>query len=1526
MAESLTISRQAPPVGSMNYALLREQGVNRLQELSGKQWTDFNIHDPGITVLEALAYAITDLGYRSSYKIQDLIALAPGDTQDIRNFFSAYEILTNRALTPEDYRKLLIDVQVTDPDTNIKAGVKNAWLMKAESSEIPFYVNTKGKALSYFPDPKIPNQQPIKLRGLYNVLLEFDENARFGDMNENIMTGTLQVTDNGCGLDPKLFYKNIVFEITLPRWDKPGVDWNDQSSIRSYINKQILIDFSGYPDNYLFNYSINPTTGAIENLYAVEDQDRDGQVLIPFANPLCLENLINDFLYNVTTGLVEEYQRKVKLIFRLVDEVRRTLMANRNLCEDFLNLSAVKVEEISMCGEIVIANDYDIEEVLANIYHEIGKFLSPTVYFHTLDEMIARGNTTDEIFLGPRLKHGFIDGAELEKATFRESIHVSDLYRIIMNVKGVIAVKKLQIANFPEETDAGIKTRSVKWCLELAFAKNFIPRLSVERSSVVIYKDVLPFEPDQAEVLRILAELKLLDPPQRLENPVLDIPIPQGEFKELDSYVSVQEDFPLVYGIGPEGLPDSATPLRKAQAKQLKGFLMFFDQLLANYFSQLSHVKDLFSLSQEKDNAGNYIIGRTYYAQTLINIVPDAAALYVNSQPVHVANLNLIAEDDALFETRRNRFLDHLLARFGETFTDYALLAYTLEGPRANDELIEDKLRFLNNYPQASSERAGAFDYENRCLLWNVENASGLEQRASLLAGIDPFDPSDLIAPLHVNIIDTAGGAPYSFTVDNILNVQIMTSVSTYNTLDEVMLAAEKTIVAGLFAENYFFFDSLGDPNVPIDPVNPPVSNAFFYKLYCHEEILAVSQNAVSQNIFIDIPTTQADIAAAMVAFREDYDRLPSSNRRDLDCALEDYLTVTTTPLAAGDGCPDRIRIDYILKNEVTALNPVADNILEYSVTVPIKPGEPMPDFIARVNASIHDLFLEFLLVAADRSNYRLEISGGDYVFSVIDTCKESIASSVEIAFNTNLAAFLPGPVRVYDEDGVEVLPAPSKTFSVGTSAEDNDKINIVMAPASVTVSALPVTYTGGKISKTFTVNNPTLTDLFFDEGRRRITVTGDLRGRVKVEDLITAVINSITYNLTVVQVAIVDFTGSYKTEITVKENFTGPYTTGDSLTNTFFVPVIAVVPGSPPTNLVLKGGVDEIAIDEFIEFIRAKFLGHEGMHLIEHILLRPTTKKKVFDPATITTLTENLTPQGDLFYLKTVTINAVNMPAKIFTAAGNVTTEIQPLQTILVKNSNNNLNDKSYTVLSVTPNGGDTDIKVKETISDNTVPFGDITFTKKVAVYDVDAPTKTITIDNVSIASELPVDTVIILKGSQDEKNDTRYQVFTATDDPFNLPNPQTDIVIKTVEIEHKDNFLLINQVSECEDCRYEDPYSFVASVILPFWRGRFSKMNFRNFFERTLRLETPAHIALNICWIGCEQMKEFEKRYKLWLYLHAQKVKDPVALSDAQHALIDILQNLRSVYPKGTLHDCELDDQLKNSIVLNRSTLGTI
>src|SRR5215211_3767909 len=120
MLKSVTIEKKPLLPESSDYELLRSKGIDYIRELGSSIWTDYNIHDPGITMLEALCYALTDLGYRTSLDIKDLLTDAPhiNTDYDRQAFFTARNILTINPWTVPDFRKLLIDID----------GVKNAWL------------------------------------------------------------------------------------------------------------------------------------------------------------------------------------------------------------------------------------------------------------------------------------------------------------------------------------------------------------------------------------------------------------------------------------------------------------------------------------------------------------------------------------------------------------------------------------------------------------------------------------------------------------------------------------------------------------------------------------------------------------------------------------------------------------------------------------------------------------------------------------------------------------------------------------------------------------------------------------------------------------------------------------------------------------------------------------------------------------------------------------------------------------------------------------------------------------------------------------------------------------------------------------------------------------------------------------------------------------------------------------------------------------------------------------------------------
>jgi hypothetical protein len=122
---------------------------------------------------------------------------------------------------------------------------------------------------------------------------------------------------------------------------------------------------------------------------------------------------------------------------------------------------------------------------------------------------------------------------------------------------------------------------------------------------------------------------------------------------------------------------------------------------------------------------------------------------------------------------------------------------------------------------------------------------------------------------------------------------------------------------------------------------------------------------------------------------------------------------------------------------------------------------------------------------------------------------------------------------------------------------------------------------------------------------------------------------------------------------------------------------------------------------------------------------------------------------------------------------------------------------------------------------------------------------------------------------------------------------------------------------------CSDDDPYSFRASVVLPYWPRRFQDLAFRRFFEDLIREQAPAHVQLKICWIDQVQMEGFERALHDWLNaLHSETFDSPL-LVEKQNALLQLLQQLRSVFPTSTLHDCD-DDDSGEPVRLGSTNLG--
>ena len=94
---------------TQDFELLKDEALQFIQEHGGWEWTNLNPSDPGVTILDQLCYALTELGYCNDFSINDILTAANGKLHLKNQFYLPEQILTTSPITFNDYRKFLID-------------------------------------------------------------------------------------------------------------------------------------------------------------------------------------------------------------------------------------------------------------------------------------------------------------------------------------------------------------------------------------------------------------------------------------------------------------------------------------------------------------------------------------------------------------------------------------------------------------------------------------------------------------------------------------------------------------------------------------------------------------------------------------------------------------------------------------------------------------------------------------------------------------------------------------------------------------------------------------------------------------------------------------------------------------------------------------------------------------------------------------------------------------------------------------------------------------------------------------------------------------------------------------------------------------------------------------------------------------------------------------------------------------------------------------------------------------------------
>jgi hypothetical protein len=581
MDEPLTIQKIETDQDT-DFESLYKSGIRKLQQLSGNTWTDYNEHDPGVTILENLCYALTELYSRTEIPIQDLLTRKNGKFAANENaLYGAGDILVNAPLTPGDYTKIIVD--------RIKE-VKNAWI-------IPYYGS----------NPETHDN--IGITGMYKVL----------------------------------------------------IDLKDDIPVNEYTQKKVLDD----------------ATQLLEN--------------------------------------------------------------NRMLTELFPLIKILDPISLYVSFNLYLNESVKPEETLALILFNLVNFMKPDIQSFSYDEMTAFGYTADQIFEGPKLRNGFIPDTQLtEKPAI---IYTDVLLKLIIEVPGVMSASSVSLnpaaPPFPLQNPVP-NERLQKRYKAFAHTTNKEPQgtypvledesilLNLPQSldTIKIFVKQAPCYYNKNLVISLYNQLRskkkangsfIFHPEE--ENSERSV----GRYVNPAAYYSMQNEFPAIYGIGKEKLGKRITEERKAQALQLKSYLLFFEQILADFMVQMDSIDDLFSIKKQE---------RTYFFQPLYS-VPDAPALLkgfngdpdnvynseggttylndcnnfkANEENEYIVGLKNLYEKTDPFTTRRNSFLDHLLARFNFEIHPSPTIADSVYNETAMTEM-EIKQEILNNIIEITSFR-----------------------------------------------------------------------------------------------------------------------------------------------------------------------------------------------------------------------------------------------------------------------------------------------------------------------------------------------------------------------------------------------------------------------------------------------------------------------------------------------------------------------------------------------------------------------------------------------------------------------------------------------------------------------------------------------------------------------------------------------------------------------------------------------------------------------------------------------------
>lgn len=467
--------------------------------------------------------------------------------------------------------------------------------------------------------------------------------------------------------------------------------------------------------------------------------DRSDKVKNVWITPVDDNKLGIQGLYDVSVQCVEDINDHEAQ--EINNDISDILNENRALCTDFRKITILGIDIIKISANITINSFAIAENILAQIYHKIETKLNQELRVYEYDE-IEQDNI--QIFTGPLQKTKFIKEEDLNQKT--NELYQFEIKEIIQSIEGIIKVE-----------DFFIYKNDIKMFNNIiSFDKNTYPKLDKETAlsgfgpiQLKFTRNNTPYQIDYVIYKQFYDTIALKNVKPFASKLSIKKISNKGRYdkSKFEKYFSIQNELPSIYGLKQNELPSKSNAKRRAQVKQLKGYLYIFDQIMANYLAQLSNIRHFFSVDEDLTTI-----------KTLYNKIPEDIFkiddVIEKDNLIFIKVLNSLSENNDIAIKKKSEILDHILARFGEEFDTHLLtkLERLIEDKGNENDILINVLRAKQNYAKSivllGRNKNKAFNFKKNNSNFNI---SGLRHRLSLKLNIKNNSVGSTISPIFQN-------------------------------------------------------------------------------------------------------------------------------------------------------------------------------------------------------------------------------------------------------------------------------------------------------------------------------------------------------------------------------------------------------------------------------------------------------------------------------------------------------------------------------------------------------------------------------------------------------------------------------------------------------------------------------------------------------------------------------------------------------------------------------------------------------